>query len=53
MPGAVKFTVPTIVDGYIIVAGGAPNYFGTGSACDPINFPSCAGQLTILGIPPK
>jgi hypothetical protein len=53
MPGAVKFTMPTVVDGYILVAGGVPSYFGKGSACDPVNFPSCAGQLTILGIPPK
>jgi hypothetical protein len=58
MPGAVKFTVPTIVDGYILIGGGTPNYFATRSsteqrcqvvsACDPANFPSCAGQLTIL-----
>jgi hypothetical protein len=48
MPGAVKFTVPTIVDGYMIIAGGAPGYFGTGSSCDPVNFPACAGQVTIL-----
>jgi hypothetical protein len=48
MPGAVKFTVPTVVDGYILVGGGAPSYFATGGPCDPVNFPSCAGQLTIL-----
>jgi len=48
MPAAVKFTVPTIVDGYVIIAGGAPGYFGAGSTCDPVNFPSCEGQVTIL-----
>ena len=50
MPGAVKFTVPTIVDGYIFVAGGAPGYFGmTSTACPPPPPTSpCGGQLTIL-----
>ena len=36
MPGAVKFTVPTVVDGYVFVAEGAPGYFGSSStACPP------------------
>ena len=55
MPGAVKFTVPTIVDGYIFVAGGVPGYFTTGlTACPPpppnngVPTSLCAGQLTIL-----
>jgi hypothetical protein len=59
MPGAVKFTVPTIVDGYILVAGGVPGYFTKNlTACPPppANGPptqQCEGQLTIIGIPPK
>ena len=56
MPGAVKFTVPTIVDGYILVAGGVPSYFAQGTACPPPTDPPtqlCDGQLTILGIAPK
>lgn len=27
---------------------GLDDSFATGSACDPVNYPSCAGQLTIL-----
>ena len=60
MPGAVKFTVPTIVDGYILIGGGSPGYFGTNStACPPppanngVPTQPCDGQLTLLGIPPK
>jgi hypothetical protein len=54
MPGAVKFTVPTIVDGYILIGGGSPNYFDSTSCPPPTTPPfTCAGQLTILGIPPK
>jgi len=55
MPGAVKFTVPTIVDGYILVGGGSPSYFGPNSTACPAPPPNngvptsqCAGQLTIL-----
>jgi hypothetical protein len=51
MPGAVKFTVPTIVGGYILIGGGSPGYFGASStACPPPTNPpfTCAGQLTIL-----
>jgi len=49
MPGAVKFSVPTVADGYIFVAGGTPSYFGTTSCPAPTSLPfSCAGQLTIL-----
>jgi len=59
MPGAVKFTVPTIVDGYILVGGGSPSYFKLHSPTCPPPPPSgpptqlCDGQLTILGIAPK
>jgi hypothetical protein len=54
MPGAVKFTVPTVVDGYVLIGGGSPGYFGTTACPAPTTPPfSCAGQLTILAIPPK
>jgi len=36
MPGAVKFTVPTVVDGYILIGGGSPGYFGTSSTLCPL-----------------
>jgi len=51
MPGAVKFVMPTIADGYIFVAGGEgyPNwYFGSAGQCQAGTTLSCAGQLTIL-----
>jgi hypothetical protein len=52
MPGAVKFTMPTVVDGYIFVGGGSPGYFSSTSTTCPAPGTSppyfCAGQLTIL-----
>jgi hypothetical protein len=47
MPGAVPFVMPTIADGYIFIAGGVPQYFGTPTCTSSTTF-KCDGQLTIL-----
>lgn len=49
MPGAVKFVMPTVSDGYVFIAGGVPAYFGTGTTgCPSGTTFTCQGQLTIL-----
>jgi hypothetical protein len=51
MPGAVKFVIPTIAEGYVFIAGGIPAYLGISTTgCQASNPPplSCAGQLTVL-----